>query len=290
LRASAYQPEFGLLGAGSVSTSLIGRLPSGTRAIGPVAAVSYRVASRIANSLRAGTAVRSAAELDEVRTIVFYSPPEQAGVLLEILRTARIHWPGKSLIFCGYEAAVSDLAHFRERGASVAALNTCAIPGRLVMEGTAPAVSTARAMAGQLAMKCIEIANGSGDSFRAAATLGSGALTPLIDHAADLLRKCGVRDNEAPALAAALFQQTAKEYAHSGKQSWAWYMREPAVCDLEAQIAAVGDRFRSVIRELMLLGLEGFEKHPATASALRSALTESAEQKHGGLRQQIRKH
>ena len=46
--------RYGVVGAGAVGASLIGLLPSKTRELGPVYGVSYRVASRTANILRAG--------------------------------------------------------------------------------------------------------------------------------------------------------------------------------------------------------------------------------------------
>ncbi|MEP6716070.1 MAG: hypothetical protein ABJC09_10885 [Terriglobia bacterium] len=271
MRASAYQPEFGLLGAGAVGASLAGRLLTGVRSLGPVAAVSYRVASRIANSLKAGLAARSADELESVRTVLFYSPAGQMQSLLEVLVAADVQWVGKSLVFCDCQAGQAAEAHFRDRGASVAGIRNCPIPGRLVIDGAAPALLIVRGMARQLSMKYIELGTDCGDFFQAAMTLGSAALTPLIDLAADLLRKCGVRDGEAPLLAAALFQETIKDYSHSGKQSWAWYAREPELHEIEAQTADGRDHFEFVLRDLIILGLERFDKHPAAAARLRSA-------------------
>ncbi|HEU5020240.1 MAG TPA: hypothetical protein VFT60_00070, partial [Bryobacteraceae bacterium] len=55
-----------MIGAGALSKSVIGQLPRKAREIGPVAGVSYRVASRMRNALRAGYAVRGAEELGGV--------------------------------------------------------------------------------------------------------------------------------------------------------------------------------------------------------------------------------
>ena len=211
-----------------------------------------------------------------MRTILFHAPPDQADTLLEFLQEAPIHWTGKSVIFCDCEVSPYAMSVLRSLGASVAALGASAIPGRLLLYGAGPALLTARGMARELAVKYIEIADGSSDSFGAAVTLGSGALTPLIDRVAGLLRSCGVRDSEAPTLAAALFQRTAGEYAHSGRQSWEWYMREPRASDLEAQIDAAGRCFGPVMRELILLGLDTFEKYRDLAASLRNP-GESAE-------------
>jgi hypothetical protein len=256
------------LGAGAVDASLIGRL-SGR--LGPVAGVSYRVASRIANTLHSGTAVRSADELDAVCVILFHAPAAQMELMAELLRSARIRWMGKSLIFFDCEDSRAAAAHFKTCGASVAVVRRCAIPGRVLVEGTPPALTFARGLARTLRMKPVEIATGCEARFEAAITLGSGALTPLINHAAGLLRQCGVRDSEAARLASSLFEHTAREYAHSGKQSWSWHVREPDPEWLVAQIGASGV-LSTIFSALVLLGFEGFEKHPEVVRALRAAL------------------
>ena len=271
-RESGFQPEYGLMGAGAVNASLVGRLRGKTRALGPVAGVSYRVASRIANTLRAGTAVRSADELDGVRIILFHSPPDQMEALFELLKSADIRWPGKSLIFCDCESVCAMAAHFRSCDASVAMVRKCPLPGHMTVGGASPALTMAHRLARDTGMKPVEIAPGQEDLFDAAVTLGSGALTPLIDYAAGLLRQCGIRDTEAAQFAAALFEQTAHEYAHSGRQSWAWHIREPLPERIEAQIVAAGDGLRTVLSELILFGLDTFDKHPEAARALREAL------------------
>ena len=105
--------------------------------------------------------------------------------------------------------------------------------------------------------------------FDAAVTLGNAAITPLIDCAAAILRNAGIRDAEAARVASALFSQTATDYAHSGKQSWAWYMRGPDVERIEAQIAAAGEHLGPVLRRLLLFGFERFDKYPEVAAAMK---------------------
>jgi hypothetical protein len=267
-QGSGYQREYGLVGAGAVNASLVGKL-SGR--LGPVAGVSYRVASRIANTLHAGTPVRAVDELDGMRLILFHAPPEQMEALTEILKDSKIRWPGKSLIFFDCEDSKRAAVCFKARGASVAAVRPCGIPGRVVVEGAAPALTQARALARTLRMKPVEVAAGCEVVFDAAVTLGSGALTPLIERAVALFRQCGIRDPEALRLAASLFENTARDYAHSGKQSWTWHLRPPDAQRLSAEIAASGD-LKAVFAELLLLGFEGFEKHPEAARVLRAAL------------------
>ena len=72
-------------------------------------------------------------------------------------------------------------------------------------------------------------------------------------------------------MATALFEQTIQGYGHSGKQSWAWHVREPEQQQVEAEIAAVVPPFRGLFRHLILSGFDDFEKHPEVARALREA-------------------
>jgi hypothetical protein len=254
--------KYGVLGAGAVSASLIGRLPSKTRELGPVSAVSYRVASRIANTLRAGYPVRKADELDAVPAVLFHSPPELVERLLEILEKAQIDWTGKALVFCDCFVGDAVRRRFEARGASTAVARQFISPGRIIVEGNDGAgLHAVHRIARELRMKSVEIAPGSADLFDAAVTLGSAAITPLIDRAAALLRDAGIRDTEAVRIASSVFEQTARDYAHSGQQSWVWYVRKPLPASLQAQIAAAGPHLEPVMRQLLLFGFETFQKH-----------------------------
>jgi hypothetical protein len=253
------------MGAGAVNAGLIARLPGKAHTVGPVAAVSFRVASRIVNSLGAGRAVRSPAELDGSRIILFHSSPEQFQPLARALQAAAIGWAGKSLIFCDCEPSPAARKFFGDRGAAVASLRRSALPGRLIVEGGGLALAAAHRLARELGMKTIELTPECAAAFEAVLTLGSGALTPLIDRAGLLLRECGVRDTDAPKLAAALFEQTAREYARTGRQSWAWYSRPP-------DTARLGGRLNGLLARLILFGLEEFDKHREIARSIRENL------------------
>lgn len=265
-----FQPEYGLIAAGAVNSSFIGRLPGKARALGPVVGLSYRVARRIANGLRSGTAARSAEELNGVRLILFHSSPPHHGTLIDMLMSAGIDWEGKSLLFCDSE--MSGAEHFRRAGASVSRLRGCPIPGRMVLEGSNPSLAAGHRFVRDLEMKAIEIDPACEATLEAAITLATGALTPLIEHAADLLRQCGLRDGESLRLAAALFAKTTKEYAHSGRQSWAWYSQEPDAESLMRQLNSVRDDLRPLLGQLILSGLRGLNRHPEVERLIRSAL------------------
>lgn len=262
--------KYGLLGAGAVSGSLIGKLPSRRRDLGPVCAVSYRVASRIANTLRAGYPVRSADELNTVRAILVHAPSEHSDSLLELLGNAAIDWTGKALILCDCYASLAMRRRFEEKGAKVAVAQVFGVPARIIAEGgEGSAIRVVRRLARDMGLKAVRIAPESADRFDAGVTLASAGLTPLIDRAVALLRGAGIRDVEAVRMASSLFEQTARDYAHSGRQSWAWYARKPEARRLEAQIESAG-AVGAVLRELVLFGFETFGKHGDVGEEIKS--------------------
>lgn len=263
----AFRYKYGVSGAGAVAKSLIGRIPSKTRDFGPVSAVSYRVASRIANTLRAGHPVRTAEELDTAAVVLFHAPPEQAQILLRFLESAEIRWPGKALIFCDCDYHDVD-RRFAAAGAGTAMLRDFGIPGHILISGNGSALPAARRIARSLKLKPVEILPDATEIFDAAVTLGTAAVTPLIDSAASLLRQAGMRDPEAARVAASLFAQTARGYAHSGKQSWAWYTRGPENARIARQLATLDPHSERMLRQLLQFGLELFGKCPGVSPSL----------------------
>jgi hypothetical protein len=263
--------EYGVVGAGALSKSLIGQLPRKARQIGPVVGVSYRVASRMANALRAGRPAREPEELNAVPVVLFHAPEAQVRLIAELLEQAKIEWKDKALIFCDCEAPGAVVELFRARGASTAVARQFGIAGTIMVEGNNPALGRALRLAEQLKLRAVEITPGTSDLFAATLTLSTAALTPLLNRAADLLRAMGLRDKAAVSMATALFARTIQEYGHSGKQSWSWHVRGPEAEQVEAEIAAVEEPFRKLFRGLILSGLDDFEKHPKLATKLRDA-------------------
>jgi hypothetical protein len=269
-RASGFQAEYGVIGAGALSKSLIGQLPRKTRQIGPVAAVSLRVASRIANSLRAGYAVRTPDELNGAPVILFHAPDGQVRGTAALLLQAKIAWLDKPLIFCDCETPVALIDRFRTLGAVTAVARQFGIPDTIMVEGSGSALACAHRIASELRLRAIEIQPGTSDNFAAGLTLSAAALTPLVNRVADLMRTCGLRDKEAVKMATALFERSIQDFGHSGRQSWCWHVRGPDPEQVEAEISAVNEPFRKLFRQLILSGFDDFEKHPEVAAQLRN--------------------
>jgi hypothetical protein len=271
------QIEYGLIAAGAVATSLAGRLAQ-KGGLGPVVGVSYRVASRIANTMRAGTPARSSAALDPLRLVLFFSPPEQIDSLIEALNSVEISWAGKSVVIVDCDPPALVPQWFTGKGASLASIRHCGIPGRLRVEGSGPALLVAQRMVRDLGMRAIEIPPGTEKHFEAAMLAGTAALTPLIDQTVDLFRRCGMRDSEAVAVGTTLFEQTARAYGYSGRQSWDWHNRAPESEELLRVIEGAPAQLRPSLRRLLIMGCDAMDRHLDLAEALRAPTSAAAKQ------------
>jgi hypothetical protein len=271
-RELEFRHKFGVFAAGAVRRSLIGGFVARSRDVGPVAAASFRVASRLANTLKGGYPVREPAALATARAILFYAPSSEVAAHLAILGDASLDWSTQALILCNCQADPEILAPFREKGASIASIRDFGVPGFAFMHGSGEARKSALRVLRLLHLRTIESAPDSEGKFDAAVTLATAAVTPLLDQIAGLLRDSGARDSDANSLAAALVGQTAREFSRSGRQSWEWHILEPEAQRLLWQIAHAGAS-AELLRELLLLGFDVFGKHKEVAEAIRQSLT-----------------
>ena len=235
-----FRHKFGIFGAGAVSRSLIGGFVARSRDVGPVAAASFRVASRLANTLKGGYPVREASALLSAKAILFHAPPGDVAAQLEIVSKASLNWGLQALILCNCQATPEILAPFREKGASIAAIRDFGVPGFVFMHGDGEARKSALRVLRLLHLRTLETTEAGEGKFDAAVTLATAAVTPLLDRIAALLRDSGARDSDANSLAAALVGQTAREFARSGRQSWEWHIQEPDAQRLLRQITEAG--------------------------------------------------
>jgi len=261
------QGEFALVGAGSAATSLAAEFSRKPGALGPVVAVSLRVASRIANSIDAGTPARDASVLRDYSIILVHAPPNQMKSLTVTLSEAGLSWTGKSLIFVECEAG--PMRHSPMASASFAWIRRCPMPGRLAVGGDGDALHAAIRLAGTLDRHPIVVPAGVKARFDAAMLLGGPAFTPIIDSVAHILRETGMMDKQAVRTAVALFQSAVQGYSRSGRQSWEWHIHPPDVEALQLQIEALGGEEATILRSLIQLAFARFQRHTNTATKLR---------------------
>ena len=214
--------QFALIAAGRVNGSFIARLPRLRARLGPVLAQSYRLASRIVNTLGAGQAARSHSALAGSRVILICVAPAATPAVAAQLAAWPIEWKGRLVLLCDCGRESPALSALAARGAITGSLNP--IPGLdgswFVAEGDRRAVAEARRLAQELKASVIAVPPHALGLYQAGLTFASGLFTPLVEACVTCLRGSGLPPRTAALLADALFQQALRAYRHAGRKSW----------------------------------------------------------------------
>jgi predicted short-subunit dehydrogenase-like oxidoreductase (DUF2520 family) len=212
---------YALYGAGAVSLSFLGRLPHLHGRLGPVASSSYRVASRIVNSLRAGHAVKDCADLAACRVVLVWTPASALTAAVSRLAAARIEWASVTFLLCGEGPGSCALDPLRTQGAKAASLRPIEGAGaRFVIEGDGPAVREARRLVRELRGKAVELPSSRVALYEAGVSFATSLFTPLIAAAVDALHRAGCNRATAAEIAELLFHTSLRGWAHAGRKSW----------------------------------------------------------------------
>jgi predicted short-subunit dehydrogenase-like oxidoreductase (DUF2520 family) len=212
---------FAVAGGGRVSASFVARLPGLESALGAVAAQSYRLASRIVNSIGAGKAVRTYRDLNDSALILICAPVRGVAPIVSALAEA-LECQGKTILLCEGGADSRHLAPLREQGAAVGSLQS--IPGsdgkRFVAEGDPTAMREAKRLIRQLGSRLEEISTAKIAEYAAALSFGTSLFTPLLEASLQCLLDAGMTKASAMKVAEGLFQNSLRGYLYAGKRSW----------------------------------------------------------------------
>jgi predicted short-subunit dehydrogenase-like oxidoreductase (DUF2520 family) len=212
---------FAVAGGGRVSSSFVARLPHLGRNLGPVAAQSYRQASRIANSIGAGNPVKRYEDLNSSALILICAPAEGVAAIVSAL-TAALECRGKILLACEGGADSRQLASLKAKGAKVGSIQI--IPGfegrRFMVEGDAAAVRVAKRLVGEMGGRAEEISAAKLSVYAAGLSFGAGLFTPLMEASLLCLQEAGMPKPGAMKVVEALFQNSLRAYLYAGRRSW----------------------------------------------------------------------
>jgi len=252
--------QYGLIGAGPVSQYFAAKLPRVRQQLGPVAASSHRLASRIVNSLRAGEAIRDLSGLAPSEMILICAPDGHLQSLLPILRRGSQKWANKHIVLCDCDAESRSLDFLQERGASVASLSS--LPGtsrKYLVEGDKNAVKCARGLVKEMKGAPIEIRTDHYALFRAAKTISSSLFTPLLEGCTSALRRSGINGAGPSQIAEALFLHSLRAYRYSGRKSWSGSIARGDQRVIEEEVESLR-AFKPVLAELYCTGSQSAQK------------------------------
>lgn len=263
--------QFALVGGGRVSSCFVTKIVRLPLLLGPVAARSYRLASRIANQIAAGFPVRGFGDLRDHSHILIAVPPPQLETTVRLLASA-FCWKGKTALLCGV-ADGSALTPLIQQGAWAGSMHP--VPGfhlqRFIAEGSVAALRTAKALAQELGARIETVDSTRIATYAAVHSFSNGMFVPLLEAAMRSLLECGFHKAAAAAIVERQFQQAIRGYCYSGSKSWSGALATGDHDQVRRELQALekaSPRLGRFYRFAAASALELYGRHPELREAL----------------------
>jgi len=211
-----------LVAGGNLSNSSLAHFWLLSEMLGPVKASSYRLASRIANTLGAGHPVKDYREFDACRLVLLCVPDRALPDVIVDLCAAGISWLGKSVVLCSASLGSGHLREFSARGACIASLS--AVPGfsdlLYLLEGDKPAIRESRRLVETRERRSLTIERDLKPLYLAALTCTGTLLFPLVMTAMEALRHAGVTSTLSFNMIEKQLNKGLRAYARGGRRAY----------------------------------------------------------------------
>ena len=211
-----------LIAAGNLAGSPVSRFARLHEQLGPVKSLSYRLASRVANTLRAGHPVKDYAEFEDCHVILISVPDAALPETIRDLTSAGISWPGKTVLLASASLASGELEPLAALGAASGSL--CGIPGFedqwYLLEGDKLAIRESRSFVDPGARRALAIERGRKPLFLASLTCTGSPLFALLQAASECLRHAGLSSAEAAAILEKQLLRTLRTSAKAGRRAY----------------------------------------------------------------------
>jgi predicted short-subunit dehydrogenase-like oxidoreductase (DUF2520 family) len=225
----------GLIAAGNLSDSALTRFPWLALRLGPVKSGSYRVASRIANMLRAGHPVKDFEEFESCALILVCVPDETVPQVVSEMLASGILWRGKAVVLCSAWLGSADLRELAARGASVGSISP--IPGfddeRYLVEGDPLAIRLSKSLVEDRERRVISIDRTLKPLYLAAVTCTGTLLFALLRVTFESLRHAGIPPGNSGILMERQMARTLRAFLKGGPRAY------PAPRELPRQLRAL---------------------------------------------------
>jgi predicted short-subunit dehydrogenase-like oxidoreductase (DUF2520 family) len=228
-------PPVALIASGKLTDSPVTRLLGRSSRLGPVSSPSFRVASRMANSLRAGHPVKDYEEFEACRLILVSVPDERLASVVADLAASGISWRGKVVMVCSTWLGSCELEILARHGASIGSIS--AIPGfedsRCLVEGDKLAIRETKRLVEHGHYRLVSIERG-GKPFYLASLTCTGSLAFALFHvAAESLRRAGVPPLESADMMEKQLEKTLRAYRKAGRKAF------PGIREISKQVRAL---------------------------------------------------
>jgi hypothetical protein len=250
-------PVMGLIAAGGVNRTFVARMPVLLARMGPVKAASFRVARRIANTLRAGQAVMNYAALAPC-DLIWIAVPDAGLDRVSRDLAAAIPLAGKIAVLCGSTRDSFWPSPLLAGGARVATLNCVEESNErlFVAEGDPDAMRALVRVIAAEKRRLIQLRAASKALYLSGVHLATFLLLPWIAASVESQRDAGLSRVEATRVANALGGRALRAYSKAGPKAWS-----PAAADhLRLSIARDLETIRGVDPRLAALYADGVEQ------------------------------
>jgi hypothetical protein len=177
-------------------------------------------ATRVANALGCGIAVREYSDLSGAQIIILKAPDDSLSELLSEMAESGLDWTGRTVMLFDSDLDSSMLAPLEHLGAFPASLSRLHdLPDTLLAEGHPQAVRCfRRSLRAQHGHQLIEIRRGCKAEYLAGVRLGTTAFLPTVAAAIDHFCSAGIPKAAAEKTAASLFEGSIRAYFRAGKR------------------------------------------------------------------------
>ncbi len=248
----------GLIGSGKVTSSAFARLPGLTERLGPVKSHSLRFASRIANGIGAGNAVRRYEDLAHCRIVCIAVPDEEVPAVVTALASAAVHWDGKTVLLLDTWLDSSMLHPLARLGADTGSMCHAEAPaeGRCLVEGNRKALVEAKRLLHRGGFRVQTVEPHAKALVLAALTLAESLLFPLLSGAEECLRLGGVPPLQAVGFLNRAVTRASRSYGKSRRKAWSGALATGDAALLHRQIVAVAQADPRTARLLVACAVE----------------------------------
>jgi predicted short-subunit dehydrogenase-like oxidoreductase (DUF2520 family) len=212
----------GLIGTGSLTDSPLTRFWWLSERLGPVKSASYRVASRIANMLRAGHPVKDYAEFESCVLILICVPESSIARIVSEMVSSGISWRGKAVVLCSAWLDSGELRELASQGASIGSITP--IPGfddeRYLVEGDPLAIRQARSLVEYRERRAVAIERSLKPFYLSAITCTGSLLFAMLLAAFESLRHARIPPGLSATLLERQITRTFRSFVKGGRRAY----------------------------------------------------------------------